>query len=156
MKYYSELLDKLFDDDEQLIKEENRYYELTHPDVDTETSVSMSAEETSDKKLISKEKKELSQKIEEADTALDLAYENYEKAKAKVVELKKETDQKCQDIIKEAKKQLRAAQDSKYARVASFNDKFGPYSVSYTGDKALKEMNRHLSWFDDLLNSFWF
>ena len=143
MKYYSELLDKLFDDDESLVKAENDFNEAL-----------LKKEE--DKKQISKEKKELSQKIEEAEAALDAAYENYEKAKAQVVELKKETDQKCQDIIKEAKKQLKAAQDSKYARVQSFNEKYGPYSVSYTGDKALKEMNRHLSWFDDLLNSFWF
>lgn len=143
MKYYSELLDKLFDSDEALVKAENDFNDQL-----------LKKEE--DKKQISKEKKELSQKIEEAEAALDAAYENYEKAKAKVVELKKETDQKCQDIIKEAKLQLKAAQDCKYARVQSFNEKYGPYSVSYTGDRALKEMNRHLSWFDDLINSFWF
>lgn len=143
MKYYSEVLNKVFDSEDEVISAEAEYADELK-------------KQEENKKLVSKEKKALAQEIEDADVALDKAYKVYEDAKQQVVEVKREADKKCQDIMKEAKKQLKDAQDVKFAKVQKFNDAYGPYSVSYTGDRALKEMNRHLSWFDDIINSFWF
>ena len=142
MKFYSEVLDKLFDSEEEVTTAETEYNE------------SLVRQEEA-KKKVSKEKKALADEIEKADAELDKAYKYYEDAKQEVLLRKKNVDEECQSIMKEAKEYLKDAQANKLRLVEQFAEKFGSYSVSYTGDRAQKEMNRHLSWFDDLINHFW-
>lgn len=141
MKYYSDVLDKLFETEDELKKAESLVEEEKKKNEEL-------------KKVESKEKKQLSQEIEKADKELDEAYLLYEKAKQDMINLKKETDKKCAEILDNAKKQLKEAQNKKFDCIKKFNDQFGPYKVSYTGDRALTEMNRHFSWFDDLISNF--
>lgn len=142
MKFYSEVLDKLFDSEAEVEEAENAHAEKL-------------VKQEENKKQISKEKKALSEEIDKADAELDKAYKYYEDSKQEVLLRKKNVDKECQDIMKEAKEYLKDAQTKKLELLEQFTNKFGSYSVSYTGDRAQKEMNRHLSWFDDLVNHFW-
>jgi hypothetical protein len=68
MKYYSDVLDKLFETEDELKKAESLVEEENKKNEEL-------------KKVESKEKKQLSQEIEKADKELDEAYLLYEKAK---------------------------------------------------------------------------
>ena len=60
------------------------------------------------------------------------------------------------ELLKPAKEQIREAQYNKYEKVKQFNNKYGPYSVSYTGEKAYNEFKRSSDWFNYLLNEFFY
>lgn len=148
MKFYSEKLEKFFDSEDECKKAEedlNTLPSMPYQECDTTTDV---------EKADSKDRKQYAKKIEEADKALEEEYAKYEEAKKKIIQLKKKCDEECEKILVEAKKQLKVAQDKKFAAVQKFNEKFGPYTISYTGDKALKEMRRHFDTNADLFHWF--
>lgn len=142
MKFYSEKLNKFFDTEEECYDAERAQ---NSEGVKKETEVN---------KAESNEKKQYVKKIEEADNNLEIEYLNYNEAKKKVIELKKKNDAECEKILTEARKALKEAQNKKFDAVQSFTEKYGPYKVSYTGEKALQEMRRHVDMSNDFLNWF--
>lgn len=137
MKFYSEKLEKFFDSEAECKKAEEE--NLNKSEIE---------------KVDSKDRKTYAKVIEEADKALEEEYAKYEEAKKKIIQLKKKCDEECEKILFDAKKELKVAQDKKFAAVQKFNEKFGPYTISYTGDKALKEMRRHFDTNADLFHWF--
>lgn len=133
MKFYSEKLDKLFDDVEILNTEEKAYD-------------AQKAEEEATKKLeekkVSDKKKKLAAAIEEADKNLDKAYEDYEEAKKKCQIILEESNERMTAILDEAKENLAIAQEEKTNALMEFNKEFGAFKVSYTGERADKEWER--------------
>ena len=145
MKIYSETLNKLFDTEEQCIKAEEKYAEEQKA-IQEEKEVKASA--------ISKEKKDLAQAIELAETNLNKAYEEYELAKEKVKEILEKSNKEMSDILTPAKDAVRKAQEARYRAIETFNKKFGVYTTTYSGDKALRELRRATSWVNDIFNRF--
>lgn len=141
MKFYSEKLEKFFDTEAECKEAEVKADE-------------MEKEKKNLADVKSNERKQYAKVIEEADKILDEEYTKYEEVKKHVIELKKKCDEECEKLLLDAKKELKAAQDKKFAAVQQFNEKFGPYTISYTGDKALKEMRRHFDTNSDLFHWF--
>lgn len=129
MKYYSEETKKFYDTEKELIKAEE--------------------EKKATALSVSKQKKELSDAITLADETLEKAIADYNK-------IKEEAYQKYLETLKPAKEAVDKAQKDKYEALSAFNDKFGTYMVSYTGDKALKEFERTSQLFNNIFNRFFF
>ena len=160
MKFYSEKLEKFFDSEAECKKAEEAVDLNTLPSMPYQECNTTIADSDGNKVLYdvekadSKDRKQYAKKIEEADKALEEEYAKYEEAKKKIIQLKKKCDEECEKILLDAKKELKVAQDKKFAAVQKFNEKFGPYTISYTGDKALKEMRRHFDMNADLFHWF--
>lgn len=141
MKFYSEKLEKFFDSEKECVEAEE-----------------LIAQQEKEKKDIAEskqnERKQYAKVIEEADKVLDAEYTHYNEVKKQIVSLRKQCDEQCEKLLLDAKKQLKEAQDKKFAAVQKFNEKFGPYKVSYTGEAAMKEMKRHLDSNGDIFNWF--
>ena len=145
MKFYSELLNKVFDSADACEIAEKKYTEEKE------------AEEAKKKELansVSKEKKELSIAIEAAESNLNKAYDDYEVAKEEVRKILEESNQKALDILNPAKEAIKKAQEEKYQAISVFNKRFGLYTTQYTGDRAYKELKRATSWINDLFKFF--
>ena len=105
----------------------------------------------------SKLKKELADKITKAEDKIAEANSNYRLAKEEANKILEEANAKVKNLLAEASKKVRDAEKEKYEAVTEFTNKFGSYSVSYTGSKALEEFERAVSNFDRLFrNLFWF
>ena len=160
MKFYSSILNKFYDTEEECLADEKKYEELTsmkQQNLERQTTISDDDSKNQDNnqtKVDSNEKKQCVKKIEEADRDLELEYLKYTEAKKKVIDLKKKNDAECEKILTDARKSLKDAQDKKFAAVQLFNEKYGPYKVSYTGEKALQEMRRHIDMSNDFLSWF--
>lgn len=135
MKYFSEKLNKAFDT-EQLCLDAEAQYEKEQ------------AEQKKKEELAIATKKEMANAIEKADQEIDMAYDSYNKAVKQVEELKKEYDKKAEEILKPAREAIKDAQKKRFNALKEFNQKYGTYTKTYTGDKALKEFNRLDSLFD--------
>lgn len=133
MKYYSEITKKLYDDEEALFEEEVAFAEAAER-----------AEE--EKKLaeqkVSARKKELSKCIEDADDALDLAHQMLAEAKVKCKEILDTANKEVSEVMNGATKAVKEAEIVRIKAVEEFNKEFGPFKVSYTGDRARREMER--------------
>lgn len=134
MKVYSEILEKFFDSVPECIDAESKYQE------ELEEKERVQKEEQAN---ISKEKKALAKAIDEADEKLAEAYEKYKTAR-----------EDAQKIIKEASDNVKTAQEQKYKAIHNFNSKFGVYTKSYAGDKALTEYQRTVAWFDNFFGKY--
>lgn len=135
MKYYSDVTNKFYEKEEDLHKAEDNVL--------------------AEKKQTSLDKKNLSKKIEETENALALAYEDYDKAKAEVKKILEESNIKCQKILQEANDKITKAKLTNTKAVREFTDKYGTYTVTYTGKKAQEEWERHLKYFDKVFRDFW-
>jgi hypothetical protein len=131
MKFYSEELEQFFDTEEQCLAEEEK--------------ARIAAEE----KKVTKAK--LAKAVEDADKALDLAYEGLEEAKNKVLELQKEYDAKVDEIMDPALEAIKECNKARTDAIREFNDKYGVYTTTYTGNKALNEFAK----VDNMLNQLW-
>ena len=169
MKYYSERLDEVFDTEEEL-----RLAEATLPeaqgkcdgDCDNCKDPCYSSDEDdlpadSIKKESLPTKKELADAVQKCDSDLKEAYNLYSVAEKKVEELSKKYLEEVDAILKPAKRAVRSAEEKKFEAVKRFNDIYGVYRVSYTGEKAAEEFNRAIDrfysrrgWFDDLFRLF--
>lgn len=146
MKIYSEILNKLFDTEDECIaaeEESKKQKEIAE------------TEKKAKDALVSKQKKELSTAVEEAETKLTKAYEDYEKAKEEVRQILEESNKQCQEILAPAKDAIKKAQQERYEAINAFNNKFGTYTAYYTGDKAYQELKRAAAWLDSLFNRLW-
>lgn len=139
MKYYSEKLNKFFDDP----------FDLERAEEQKELKEKAANGEAEAKKVhLANRKKELANAIEDCDKELDKAYQNYEEAKKICQKILEESNQQMTDILDKAKKEISDAQEKKAKYLAAFNNEFGTFKVSYTGDKALKEFEKMMNLFD--------
>lgn len=131
MRYYSDELKRFFDTEEQCLAEEEK------------------ARIAVEEKKITKAK--LAKAIEDADNALDEAYEELKNAKEKVVELQKEYDEKVDTIMNPAYDKVKECTKARSEAIKEFNDNFGVYTTTYSGDKALNEFTK----ISNSMNQFW-
>jgi len=136
MKYFSELLNKNFDTVEELQAAE------------TEKNAEI-AKSTNEKKAMAK-------KVEETEAELKKAYDNYELAKQEASKIAEEANKKIADLLNPAKEAIYDAQQNRYNAISEFSDKYGKYSVIYTGDRAFQEMQRMKKHMDNILTQIWF
>ena len=122
MKYYSEILNKLFDSKEQLKVEELAFKERQTQKDNT--------------------KKELSQKIEAAENAVDVAYKHYEEARAYAAKLMEESNKQIIEILEAAKAEITNAEKARTDAIVEFNRQFGTYKANYSGERAKRESER--------------
>lgn len=137
MKFYSEVLEKVFDDVDTLNSEEAAYQQKL-------------AEQKAKEGAITSRKKELAKAIEVADNELDAAYEAYEEAKKTCDEMREETKRLIAEIMEPATQIVKTAQAKRLEAIQNFNKEFGAFRTTYTGDRAQKEFERSLSSFDTL------
>lgn len=154
MKYYSEIIEEFFDSEEEL-KHAEEVYDEKAVTVKKEPEKIRDAQNkiTKDESDVSKQKKELANKIDEADDNLRKAEEAYDLAQEEAKSIMQKARKEVSEIINPAADAVREAQKSKLHAIQDFNNKFGKYSVIYTGDKAYAEWRRSRSLFDDFFNS---
>ena len=135
MKFYSEELKKFFDTEEQCLAEEEK------------------ARVAAEEKKVTKAK--LAKAIEDAEKDLDEAYAGLEEAKKKVAELQKEYDEKVDAIMNPARDLIKECIKTRAEAIKEFNDKFGVYTTTYAGNKALNEFAKMASTIDQLWKKFY-
>ena len=57
-------------------------------------------------------------------------------------------------MVKEADEAVKKAETAKRDAILKFNEKFGAYSKTYTGERAEREFERITDYFNDLLSIF--
>ena len=136
MRFYSDELKQFFDTEEALL----------------------SAEETAkQKKEAAKETKaKLAKAVEDADKALDDAYVALDEAKKEVEKLQKEYNEKVDAIMNPARDLIKECTKNRAEAIRAFNEKFGVYTTTYTGNKALNEMLKIDKLMDSMFKKFWF
>lgn len=131
MRYYSDELKKLFDTEEKLLAEEEK------------------ARQAAEEKKVTKAK--LAKAVEDAEKDLEEAYAGLEEANKQVTELQKEYDAKVDAIMNPARDLIKECTKSRAEAIKAFNDKFGVYTTTYTGNKALQEFAK----IDNMMNQIW-
>lgn len=146
MKFYSDLISKFFDTEEECVKAEKEF---------TEKQEAKEAERKAKASLVSKEKKELSDAVEAAEAKLSKAYENYDLVKEEVKKILEESNKKALELLNPAKEAIREAQKERYTAISEFNKKYGIYTAQYTGDRAFKEFKQATNWIEDFFRFPW-
>ena len=136
MRFYSDELKKFFDTEEQCLAEEEK------------------ARVEAEEKKVTKAK--LAKAVEDADKALDEAYENLKWAKEKVAELQKEFDDKVDAIMNPVHDEIKECTKARADAIKEFNDNFGVYTTTYTGNKALNEFAKTASIIDQFWKRFYY
>lgn len=122
MRYYSDELKRFFDTEEQCLAEEEK------------------ARVAAEEKKVTKAK--LAKAVEDADKALEEAYELLGNAKEQVAELQKEYDEKVDAIMNPAHERVKECAKARAEAIKNFNENFGAYTTTYSGDKALNELRK--------------
>ena len=141
MKYYSEVVNKLFDSQEELESAEKAAKEQKE-------------KEAVEKALVSKEKKACADIVKATESSVDDAREKYNAAKKEAQEIISKAYAEARSILSEASKELSAAQEKRYEALKSFNAKYGPYTMSYTGEKAYNEWKKAVESFNTFFDRF--
>ena len=94
--------------------------------------------------------------IESANQAIDDAREDYSKAHKEAEEIMQEARKKAEDILKPAREKIKEAQYQRYNAVKEFNQKYGPYTESYTGERAYNEFKRNSDWWNSIINEIFY
>ena len=136
MRYYSDELKQFFNTEESLL----------------------AAEETARQKQESAKatKAKYAKAVKDAEAEIELAKKAYEEAEQKVAELQKTYDEKVKAIMDPARKRYIEANRVRATAIKKFNDKYGTYTTTYTGDDALEEFNKFGSTFEKLLHNRFF
>ena len=135
MKFYSEKLDKVFDTTDELVA--------------AETQAEHEAEEAkAAERALSKEKKVLADAVQQAEEEVAKAQEEFNR-------VRKEAYTECKAKILEASKALSEKQETRYQALKAFNEKYGPYTKTYTGEKAYNEFKKAIDYFDDFFKFWW-
>lgn len=151
MKYYSEKLDKLFEDAIELEKAEKVHDEKVK-------EAKAKAEEAAARKkaeaiAISKDKKILCDEIDAAQLKLKEAYKNLNVVKEEAAKKLEEAKQEFNSTIEPARQEVKHAQNNLQNAILRFNKKYGIYSKTYTTDDVLEEFYMMNSYFNDIFNS---
>lgn len=165
MKYYSEKLNEVFDTPEALEAAENAIKKSCKHRSCTKTDVN-NLNDKCDCKDASKNvegptKKQLAANVDAAEENLKAAYAEYEVAKKQIEELSKTYLESVEAILTPAKEAVKKAEQERYAAIRKFNESFGAYQVTLTGDRAAKEMMRAINEMNSMQrkvfnNAFWF
>lgn len=110
--------------------------------------------ETEKKNALSKEKKEMADAIKKADEDVSFALAEYEKAKEEARNIISKAKEEAKEIIQKAEENYKNMSNIRYNAIKEFNDKFGVYTTSYTGHKALEEYNRIVKTMDRWIDNF--
>ena len=158
MKFYSELLDRLFDSEEALKEEESK---MNPPKKSKKHEPASNVHKDVVKEQEVPTKKQLADAVEAADTAVKEAYAEYETAKVRVEELSKKYLAEVNAILDPAEKAVKDAEQKRYEAIKKFNDSYGAYQVTYTGSRAADEFIKAVSNMNFKNNSilkdlFWF
>lgn len=135
MKFYSEKLNRVFDTPEAL--NEAEALECTCESCDDEM--------VTPKEVKAPTKKQLAADVEAAEQRLKEAYADYEVAKKQVEELSKTYLESVEAILTPAKEAVKKAEQERYDTIRKFNESFGAYQITLTGEKAAKEMLRAMN-----------
>ena len=135
MRYYSDELKKFFDTEESLLAEEEK------------------ARVEAEEKKVTKAK--LAKAVENADKALDNAYEALQNAKLEVEKLQQEYDEKVDSIMNPVIRHLKLMQKERADAIKAFNEKFGVYTTTYTGNEAFNELVKMEKIFDNIFKRFY-
>lgn len=136
MKYYSEILKKVFDTPEA----------LNDAEADSKRA-EVEKEET---------RKAMAIRIEKAQEEVDKAYQTYEHSLEDAQKILDESNAKVEKLLKCAKSTIEEAEYRKLEAIKKFNSKFGPYTTTYTGDKAKTEFDKLVSRLDNDFPLLWF
>ena len=119
MKFYSEALKQFFD---------------------TEADC-LSAEETARQEAESKKatKAKYAKAVKDAEEALKAAYKKVADARDAVRELQKEYDERVDAIMDPALEEAKQCLNARKEAIRAFNEKYGTYTTTYTGNEALQE-----------------
>lgn len=109
--------------------------------------------EVEKKSAVSKRKKELADAVQKAQDNIDKANDAYNQARNSAIDILKEAQDKADKIVNEAEAKLEEAYKEKVSAIQAFNNEFGTYMVTYTGNEALNEWNRQSQKFTDMWNS---
>lgn len=152
MKFYSEKTQKFYDSEMECRKAEIQFIQ----DEQAAKAKEKQPLETKKKKdaAVSKEKKELVSAIEDADAKLTSAYQKYDLAKETAEKIYVKARQDASSVLATAREEIEQAQKERFEAISKFNDKYGAYTTSYTGDKAYREFMRSMKFFDDIFNRF--
>lgn len=133
-------------------KEYNSVEECRKADEAFEKAKKKAEEEAAEKKaLISKQKKEKADSIKAAESDVEIARTEYNRAQAKARDMVAEAKEEAKKLVEEAGKVYRDALDKRYQAIVDFSKEFGTYTTTYTGKEALDEYNRIV----DSFNSVW-
>ena len=147
MKYYSEITNKSYDTEKDCLDAEEAFKAEQEKN-------KLSLEEK--KSAISKQKKALSDKITQADDSVDVAYEALSRARKDADKIVQEAKAKANEIVKAAADDVERAVASRRDLITQFSKEFGPYTVTYTGERASREYDRMLKKIDNLFDSAYF
>ncbi len=140
MRYYSDICNKFFDKEKDLLKAEEDFLKLKK---EKEEKKSKEKQElVADKKLMAKA-------VEDADAEIDAAQEQYADAIKQAREIIEKANKEAEAITSPAKEKLKNARQKRYNAISAFNKKYGPYSVMYSGDRAYAEFKRNLDFIDE-------
>lgn len=163
MKYYSEKLNQMFDTPEALEAAENTAKKSCKHKacVKTDVNEKCSCKDEASKNVENPSKKQLAANVDAAEEKLKAAYAEYDVAKKQIEELSKTYLESVDAILTPAKEAVKKAEQERYAAIRKFNESFGAYQVTLTGDRAAKEMMRALNELNSIQrkvfnNSFWF
>lgn len=156
VKFYSDLLNTYFDNQEDAEQAEKDYTEQ-QKEVE-EVPVEAPKNE---KKALAKKISELDDKVAQAQAEYDntkkVVSELYEEKVAEAEKAWNETIKSAKEdankILKEAKEKVNAVISERYSAICEFNDKFGPYTKQYSGKKAYDEFVRCMQEFNDIFKS---
>lgn len=140
MKFMSELTSKVYDTLEECEEADKAYVE--EQKAAEERAKQLEAEENAKKAALTKIKKELADAVTDADNNLNKALEDYDSARNTAAEMLEKSNKEVSELLNEAKKNVEAARKAKQQALLEFNRKFGPFKVSYTGEKAKQEYQR--------------
>ncbi len=161
MKFYSEKLNQMFDSPEALLEAEESTKTSCKKKSFTRTVDKNVNEKSSCKNVEGPSKKQLAANVDAAEEKLKAAYAEYEVAKKQIEELSKTYLESVEVILTPAKEAVKKAEQERYAAIRQFNDSFGAYQVTLTGDRAAKEMMRAINEMNSVQrkvfnNAFWF
>ena len=137
MKYYSEKLNKTFDTEADCLAAEKKHEE------------ELAAKKKQEEQALAT-KKELAKEIESAEEKVNLAYKDYDAAVEAVKKLREEFNKKAEEILNPAKEAISKAQEDRYKAIRAFNERYGVYTTTLSGDKAAKELDRITHWIDSV------
>ena len=146
MKYYSDILDKLFDTEAQLESEEKAHIDKKKAAEEAERV--KKAQQKRAQYDLEQSKKQYALAIEDADARVSEAYKLLDIAKESAKKLSEEYIKQLDAIMAPAKEAVEKAEAEKFIAIRKFNEKFGPYKVNYTGNKAVEEYQRAINILD--------
>lgn len=138
MKYYSDITEKVYNTEEELKAAEKEV--LDKKEQEEKNKKALAEKNTA----VSAKKKELSTEIRKQEDAINEAYKELEEARKKANEILAEARKRANAVVKTASDKLDEETQKRRDLITSWNKEFGPYTVTYTGERAEEEYRRTL------------